>query len=46
MVEDEIAYTQRLRAAHPGAKLVLFGHSLARSWRRTTSNVAAICWAG
>ena len=28
MVEDEIAFTQRLRAAHPGAKLVLFGHSL------------------
>ena len=28
MVEDEIAFTQRLRAAHPCAKLVLFGHSL------------------
>jgi len=28
MVEDEIAFTQRLRAAHPGVKLVLFGHSL------------------
>ena len=28
MVEDEIAFSQRLRAAHPGAKLVLFGHSL------------------
>lgn len=28
MVEDEIAFTQRLRAAHPGARLVLFGHSL------------------
>ena len=28
MVEDEIAFSQRLRTAHPGAKLVLFGHSL------------------
>lgn len=28
MVEDEIAFTQRLRAAHPGLKLALFGHSL------------------
>ena len=28
MVDDEIAFSQRLRAAHPGAKLVLFGHSL------------------
>ena len=28
MVEDEIAFSQRLRAAHPAAKLVLFGHSL------------------
>ena len=28
MVDDEIAFNQRLRAAHPGAKLVLFGHSL------------------
>ena len=28
MVEDEIVFSQRLRAAHPGAKLVLFGHSL------------------
>ena len=28
MVEDEIALSQRLRAAHQGAKLVLFGHSL------------------
>ena len=28
MVDDEIALSQRLRAAHPGAKLVLFGHSL------------------
>lgn len=28
MVEDEIAFTQRLRATHPGARLVLFGHSL------------------
>jgi alpha-beta hydrolase superfamily lysophospholipase len=28
MVEDEIALTQRLRAAHPGVKLALFGHSL------------------
>lgn len=28
MVEDEIAFTQRLRAAYPGVKLVLFGHSL------------------
>jgi alpha-beta hydrolase superfamily lysophospholipase len=28
MVEDEIAFSQRLREAHPGAKLVLFGHSL------------------
>jgi alpha-beta hydrolase superfamily lysophospholipase len=28
MVEDEIAFSQRLRAAHPGAKLVLLGHSL------------------
>jgi alpha-beta hydrolase superfamily lysophospholipase len=27
-VEDEVALTQRLRAAHPGAKLTLFGHSL------------------
>ncbi len=28
MVDDEIAFSQRLRAAHPGAKLVLLGHSL------------------
>ena len=28
MVEDEIAFSQRLRGAHPGAKLVLLGHSL------------------
>lgn len=28
MVEDEIAFTQRLRAAHPGLKVALFGHSL------------------
>jgi alpha-beta hydrolase superfamily lysophospholipase len=28
MVEDEIALEPRLRAAHPGAKLVLLGHSL------------------
>jgi alpha-beta hydrolase superfamily lysophospholipase len=28
MVDDEIALSQRLRAAHPGARLVLFGHSL------------------
>ncbi|MED5619778.1 alpha/beta hydrolase [Ideonella sp. BN130291] len=28
MVDDEIALTQRLRAAHPGVKLTLFGHSL------------------
>jgi alpha-beta hydrolase superfamily lysophospholipase len=28
MFEDEIAFSQRLRAARPGAKLVLFGHSL------------------
>lgn len=28
MVQDEIALTQRLRAAHPGLKLALFGHSL------------------
>jgi alpha-beta hydrolase superfamily lysophospholipase len=28
MVEDEIALSQRLRSAYPGAKLVLFGHSL------------------
>ncbi len=28
MVEDEIAFTQRLRGAHPGLKLALFGHSL------------------
>ena len=28
MVDDEIALSQRLRAAHPGAELVLFGHSL------------------
>ena len=28
MVDDEIAFSQRLRAAHSGAKLVLFGHSL------------------
>lgn len=28
MVDDEIAFSQRLRTAHPGVKLVLFGHSL------------------
>src|SRR5688572_8280675 len=28
MVDDEIALGQRLRAAHPGAPLVLLGHSL------------------
>ena len=28
MVDDEIPCSQRLRAAHPGAKLVLLGHSL------------------
>jgi alpha-beta hydrolase superfamily lysophospholipase len=28
MVEDEIALSQRLRGTYPGAKLVLFGHSL------------------
>jgi alpha-beta hydrolase superfamily lysophospholipase len=28
MVDDEIAFSQRLRAAHPGARLVLLGHSL------------------
>jgi alpha-beta hydrolase superfamily lysophospholipase len=28
MVEDEMAFSQRLRAAHPGAKLALLGHSL------------------
>ena len=28
MVEDEIALSQRLRAAYPGVPLVLFGHSL------------------
>ncbi|HVQ05622.1 MAG TPA: alpha/beta hydrolase, partial [Burkholderiaceae bacterium] len=28
MVDDEIVFSQRLRAAHPGAKLVLLGHSL------------------
>lgn len=28
MVDDEIALTQRLRAAHPGIKVALFGHSL------------------
>src|SRR3982751_186930 len=28
MVEDEIAFSQRLRTAHPGVKLVLFGQSL------------------
>jgi alpha-beta hydrolase superfamily lysophospholipase len=28
MVEDEIVLSQRLRSAYPGAKLVLFGHSL------------------
>ena len=28
MVEDEIALSQRLRAAHPGAALLLLGHSL------------------
>lgn len=28
MVEDEMALTRLLRAAHPGAKLALFGHSL------------------
>jgi alpha-beta hydrolase superfamily lysophospholipase len=28
MVDDEIALSQRLRNAHPGAGLVLFGHSL------------------
>jgi alpha-beta hydrolase superfamily lysophospholipase len=28
MVDDEISLGERLRAAHPGAKLVLLGHSL------------------
>jgi alpha-beta hydrolase superfamily lysophospholipase len=42
MVEDEIALSQRLRAAHPGAPLVLFGHSLG-SRRRTTSSAASSC---
>lgn len=28
MVDDEIALCERLRAAHPGLKLALFGHSL------------------
>jgi len=28
MVEDEMALSQRLRAAHPGRRLTLFGHSL------------------
>ena len=28
MVDDEVAFSQRLRATHAGAKLVLLGHSL------------------